>query len=83
LGCETATRLPDRDKRGRNYEVKGEDDNYVDDEYLGPAWFSVGQWKMPDSLTVPKEWACGTQIPIYIKGKKKQSPFSRQNQTFF
>ncbi|XP_060574620.1 uncharacterized protein LOC132732249 isoform X2 [Ruditapes philippinarum] len=68
FGCETATRLPDIDKRGRNYIVKGEDDEYIYDEYLGPAWFSVGQYKMPDSHTVPEYLACGTEAPIYIKG---------------
>jgi hypothetical protein len=61
--------LPDIDKRGRNYIVKGEDDEYIYDEYLGPAWFSVGQYKMPDSHTVPEYLACGTEAPIYIIGQ--------------
>ncbi|XP_053391345.1 von Willebrand factor D and EGF domain-containing protein-like, partial [Mercenaria mercenaria] len=68
--CDDAQSLPDLERRARNYQAKGDigNDPYINDEYLGPGWFSVGNYRMPDSNTVPNNSYCGTIQPVYIQG---------------
>lgn len=57
-------------RRAINFSATGSnEDPYISDENLGPGWFSANNYRMSDSSNMPTITHCGTEIPIYIKGK--------------